>query len=100
MFPGTINNINESNNTNNIINILNQNAIRQKPRFHLELKSNCNFSNDCLESIYKFKKKTRKRNKDYMYTPCHHVFHKECLEKWFLLKKECPNCRNDLSDLI
>ena len=32
-----------------------------------------------------------------MKTPCNHVFHKECLEKWILLKKECPNCRHDLS---
>ena len=31
---------------------------------------------------------------------CNHLFHRECLEKWFFLEKECPNCRNDLSDLI
>ena len=32
-------------------------------------------------------------NKKYMLTPCHHVFHTECLETWFERKKECPNCR-------
>ena len=39
-------------------------------------------------------------NKKYMRTPCNHVFHTICLEKWFSRKKECPNCRNDLSDKI
>ena len=39
-------------------------------------------------------------NKEYMKTPCNHIFHAVCLEKWFSRKKECPNCRNDLSDKI
>ena len=32
-------------------------------------------------------------NKPFMITPCNHVFHSECLEEWFKMKKECPNCR-------
>ncbi len=36
--------------------------------------------------------------KKYMLTPCHHVFHTECLEAWFERKKECPNCRTNLSE--
>ena len=35
-------------------------------------------------------------NKKYMLTPCHHVFHTECLETWFERKKECPNCRTQM----
>lgn len=36
-------------------------------------------------------------NKPLMMTPCHHIFHSECLESWFKMKKECPNCRAELS---
>ena len=32
-------------------------------------------------------------NKPFMITPCLHVFHSNCLEEWFKMKKECPNCR-------
>ncbi|KAI7897604.1 uncharacterized protein BX663DRAFT_556558 [Cokeromyces recurvatus] len=30
---------------------------------------------------------------NYMVTPCHHIFHTECLEKWMRIKLECPVCR-------
>ncbi|CAO0795418.1 unnamed protein product [Mucor circinelloides] len=30
---------------------------------------------------------------NYMITPCHHMFHTECLEKWMRIKLECPVCR-------
>ena len=26
--------------------------------------------------------------------PCHHFFHKDCIEEWFLKQHSCPNCRN------
>ncbi|ORX62922.1 hypothetical protein DM01DRAFT_1297822 [Hesseltinella vesiculosa] len=32
----------------------------------------------------------------YMMTPCHHLFHTECLEKWMKIKLECPVCRSYL----
>ena len=35
--------------------------------------------------------KTRK--KKYMITPCDHVFHTVCLEKWMRQKNECPYCK-------
>ncbi|KAL1915128.1 uncharacterized protein VTP21DRAFT_7609 [Calcarisporiella thermophila] len=32
----------------------------------------------------------------YMVTPCHHLFHTECLERWMRIKLECPVCRSFL----
>ena len=37
-------------------------------------------------------------DKKYMVTPCKHVFHTECLEEWFKMKKECPKCRAEVED--
>ncbi|KAF9133910.1 hypothetical protein BGW39_008665 [Mortierella sp. 14UC] len=30
---------------------------------------------------------------NYMLTPCGHLFHSDCLERWMRIKLECPNCR-------
>jgi hypothetical protein len=32
-------------------------------------------------------------------TKCGHIFHYDCLKKWFNEKKQCPNCRADLRSL-
>jgi len=29
--------------------------------------------------------------------PCKHAFHKDCLEAWMRMKRECPNCRDSIS---
>ena len=31
-----------------------------------------------------------------MLTPCGHVFHTECLERWMAIRQECPVCRRTL----
>ncbi|RPA85797.1 hypothetical protein BJ508DRAFT_322394 [Ascobolus immersus RN42] len=33
------------------------------------------------------------QRKDYMVTPCRHVFHTECLEGWMRYRLQCPICR-------
>ncbi|KAI8814364.1 hypothetical protein BJ742DRAFT_787266 [Cladochytrium replicatum] len=33
---------------------------------------------------------------NYMVTPCHHIFHTDCLERWMEVKLECPICRTEL----
>ena len=50
--------------------------------------------------LYFYKSSGNIDNKLYMLTPCNHIFHSECLEKWLELKRECPNCRASLESLI
>ena len=38
----------------------------------------------------------QKKKKKYMITPCDHVFHTVCLEKWMMIKNECPYCRRKI----
>ena len=56
--------------------------------------------------IYKFfmknleRLKRKQENKgDYMVTPCHHLFHKRCLEHWLNVKNQCPYCRQQIPPL-
>ena len=37
-----------------------------------------------------------KKAKQFMKTPCNHVFHPVCLTKWMEIRMECPYCRQDL----
>ena len=53
------------------------------------------------KNFFSFYKKASDSNGElYMYTPCSHVFHTECLEKWFEFKKECPNCRISMKEYL
>ena len=36
------------------------------------------------------------KKKKYMITPCDHVFHTVCLERWMMLKNECPYCKRKI----
>lgn len=44
----------------------------------------------------KSKLTSNSNNKEYMITPCFHIFHTECLEDWMKYKLQCPVCRNGL----
>lgn len=37
--------------------------------------------------------------RNYMVTPCRHIFHTQCLESWMRFKLQCPTCRNALPPL-
>lgn len=49
----------------------------------------CNECIICLSEIIPEKN-------DYMITPCNHVFHENCLEKWMVNNNTCPICRGEL----
>ena len=50
--------------------------------------------------LFFYKSSANIHNKLYMLTPCKHIFHSDCLEKWLEQKKECPNCRTSFENLI
>ena len=45
-----------------------------------------------------YKSSSNINNKPFILTPCKHIFHSYCLDKWLEQKKECPNCRKSLVD--
>ena len=71
---------------------------------NIDHKKFCKFKSKCFgeKSIFlnfhEFSKNIN--NLPFMITPCKHVFHSDCLEEWFKMKKECPSCRNIISQEI
>ena len=48
----------------------------------------------CLICMCELERPLRRR--DYMVTPCNHLFHTECLQRWLEVKLECPTCRHSI----
>ena len=91
------NNENDDSKNNNTIdninykNVHNSNNIFKKNKFLKKIYSKIkNF----LDSL-----KNENVKKKYMITPCDHVFHTQCLEKWMELKNECPYCRQKIPSI-
>ena len=74
-------------NDNNIINTL-----ENKKCCKFKYSNRCFGEKSILLNFHEFSKNIN--NLPYMITPCKHVFHSDCLEEWFKMKKECPSCRN------
>lgn len=49
-----------------------------------------------LPILNKNEARSRVTNKEYMITPCKHIFHDTCLESWMNYKLQCPVCRQSL----
>lgn len=73
-------------------------------RQKLKIDMNCIICMSCLkyepaelnlDGSYKYPDKLIRCN-GYYETPCHHVYHAECLTKWLSVKLVCPQCRSDL----
>jgi hypothetical protein len=87
-----VNNFNEINNNNNNNNINIENSKKKI------CKCKINYSN-IYNILFNFHEKSANIfNKPIMITPCNHIFHADCLEEWFKMKKECPSCRNEITE--
>ena len=52
-----------------------------------ECEKNCSI---CLNEMKQTDKLRKMRD-------CKHIFHKDCIDKWLLIKNNCPYCRKDCS---
>lgn len=53
-------------------------------------KINDSSDDNCIICLDNFK-----LNDEILYLPCMHLYHKECIIKWFLKEDICPLCRDD-----
>ena len=56
------------------------------------LQSNESDALDCVICMNEVDPQAR----EYMITPCDHIFHRQCLQEWMDIKMECPTCRSTL----
>ena len=106
IIPKKSNNINNNENNNNDngltynetdnlvieVNDINIDTIDNKKCCKFKYNNKCFGEKSIFFNFHEFSKNIN--NLPYMITPCKHVFHSDCLEEWFKMKKECPSCRN------
>ena len=54
------------------------------------------FKDYFINYFFKFYKSSPFISKPYILTPCNHIFHSICLDKWLEVKSDCPCCRKSL----
>ena len=82
------NNIANINQNNNVNIVLSSDEVGMK-----KLKRKQIFNKNFLKC---FKKNKKQKEIKIMMTPCHHLFHPECLKLWCVHKNQCPICRTEL----
>jgi len=50
----------------------------------------------CMSAITYETGRRRMNRNEYMVTPCNHVFHPTCLQRWMEIKMQCPICRQTI----
>lgn len=87
---------NETDNLVLDVNDINIDNIGNNKLCKFKYNNRCFGENSILLNFHEYSKNIN--NLPYMITPCKHVFHSDCLEEWFKMKKECPSCRNIITE--
>ena len=83
---------NETDNLVLDVNGINFDNIENKKFCKFKANNKCFGEKSIFLNFHEFSKNIN--NLPFMITPCKHVFHSDCLEEWFKMKKECPSCRS------
>ena len=90
--------IKEENNDKEKPQITNNNIIKKRKSLNF-LKKIWNFQKEFFKNnFFYFYKLSSFNTKPFILTPCKHIFHSFCLNKWLEQKEECPNCRQSLEN--
>lgn len=74
--------------------LLNWQMLPEKYSYYRRFDHDVNRSRDCVICMTTID--LRHRINDCMVTPCEHIFHSGCLQRWMDIKMECPTCRRPL----